>query len=195
MVLQFIFIPILRQESFGWVRTHNQHPMRADNKRNNHVAGIPNAIYAGIEKNNLGAAFGPRQFGFTPAEGMLDGLDSMVANYGITPLLLLLIFTAYTHRLSDQDLYISPESQRWCKSTLIALGKHDPILATDFLTQSPRREALIPPWYTQLIELARIEGAKGPDGSLRSVEKPRGGYSWVHRQLVYNQLDAGQSQA
>ena len=188
IVLQFVFIPLIRQEIFTFAEVHNQHKIRRDRKRLNHVPGRPNALYANIENDNLIEPARQRTYGFKPATSLLDEMDEMIANFGKSATFTAFYTACLSHanRKRDPDLYITESSQSWCQASLAVVLKLDSIVASDFLKQWPNREGLIPGWYRALIVLARLEGKNGR--RLQPVEKPRQGYRWVHRQMVENQL-------
>jgi hypothetical protein len=45
VVFLFVFVPILRDEIATFVETWNEHRIRSQRNRANHVAGIPNELY------------------------------------------------------------------------------------------------------------------------------------------------------
>lgn len=169
IIIQFVFIPLLRQEIYVFAETHNQHTIRRDKRRPNHISGQPNAIFeksAGLEDDSM------LRDGFQPSSSMLQSLQDMLSNF-------------------DPDRYITPAAQAWCEASLKVVGKDDPIVPTDFIQQVPHRDIRIPYWYQALCMLARSVASQNEQ--LQLVEKPTEGYRWVHRQLVENQLrDHGQ---
>jgi hypothetical protein len=73
IVFLFIFVPILRSEIFIYVETWNQHRIRPQKARPNHIAGIPNELYT---DRSL-----PRH-GWTPDPELLAQLDEAVKDVG-----------------------------------------------------------------------------------------------------------------
>jgi hypothetical protein len=74
VVLLFVFIPILRHELYAFVEDHNEHRIRRDNKRPNHVAGRPNDLYQQRPSD--------REFGFIPDPTLVEGLREKIVAWG-----------------------------------------------------------------------------------------------------------------
>ena len=186
IVLQFVFILLIRQEIFTFVQVHNQYKIRRDRKRLNHVPGQPNALYMNIERDTLVEPLGERTYGFKPASSMLDEMDAMITGFSKSTRFTAFYTASLSHanRILDPNIYITESARIWCQASLAVVGKLDPIVASDFLKQWSKREGVIPDWYRTLIRLAREENGR----CLQPVEKPRQGYRWVHRQMVENQL-------
>jgi hypothetical protein len=47
VIFIYVFLPLLQNEIWRWVEDHNSHFIRKDKHRSQHVAGIPNDLYAG----------------------------------------------------------------------------------------------------------------------------------------------------
>jgi hypothetical protein len=69
----FVFVPILRSEISIYVETWNQHQIRPQKARPNHIAGIPNELYA---DRSL-----PR-YGWAPDPELLTQLSEAVKDVG-----------------------------------------------------------------------------------------------------------------
>ena len=72
VILQFIFMPILRNEIQSYVKTHNDARIRYQGQRMNHIAGRPNELYSHF----------PSKYGFTPDPEVLQELKTLVGSYG-----------------------------------------------------------------------------------------------------------------
>jgi hypothetical protein len=73
VVFLFVFVPILRDEISTFVETWNEHRIRFDRDRLNHVAGIPNELYTNDTT--------PR-FGWVPDAQFLSQLSETVTGFG-----------------------------------------------------------------------------------------------------------------
>ena len=73
VVFLFVFVPILRDEIATFVEIWNEHRIRAQKDRPNHVAGIPNELYTDDAT--------PR-YGWTPDAQFLSQLGEAVADFG-----------------------------------------------------------------------------------------------------------------
>jgi len=54
VVFLFVFVPILRDEIATFVETWNEHRIRSQRNRANHVAGIPNELYTSDDTPRFG---------------------------------------------------------------------------------------------------------------------------------------------
>jgi len=73
VVFLFVFVPILRSEINTYVDTWNEHRIRPQKYRANHVAGIPNELYADEAI---------RHYGWTPDATFLAQLEEAVKDVG-----------------------------------------------------------------------------------------------------------------
>ena len=73
VVFLFVFVPILRSEINTYVDTWNEHQIRPQKHRANHVAGIPNELYADEAI---------RHYGWTPDATFLTQLEEAVKDVG-----------------------------------------------------------------------------------------------------------------
>ncbi len=69
----FVFVPILRFEINTYVETWNEHRIRPQKHRANHVAGIPNELYT---KEDIS------RYGWVPDTEFLLQLDEAVKDVG-----------------------------------------------------------------------------------------------------------------
>jgi len=74
IVFLFVFVPILRHELYRYVETHNDHRIRPQLARANHVPGRPNELYDNTTIY--------RRWGFSPDEGLLSDLEEAVSYVG-----------------------------------------------------------------------------------------------------------------
>jgi hypothetical protein len=74
VVFLFVFVPILRQEINTYVETWNEHRIRPQLERANHIAGRPNELY-----------FDPSipRHGWRPDPELLTQLKEAVNDFGI----------------------------------------------------------------------------------------------------------------
>lgn len=73
-----MFIPILRHEINTYVDTWNEHKIRPQFEKFNHVAGRPNTLY--FDTNNTVS-----RCGWEPDHELLGQLKESVSNYGRFP--------------------------------------------------------------------------------------------------------------
>ena len=73
VVFLFVFVPILRSEINTYVETWNEHRIRRQKHRVNHIAGIPNELYTDPAI--------PR-YGWTPDNEFLSQLSEAVEDMG-----------------------------------------------------------------------------------------------------------------
>jgi hypothetical protein len=74
VVFLFVFVPILRSEIATFVETWNEHRIRSQKDRPNHVAGVPNELYTGDDDT--------RRYGWTPDAQFLSQLSDVVTDFG-----------------------------------------------------------------------------------------------------------------
>jgi hypothetical protein len=98
VILQFVFMPILRQELHGFVEDHNAHRIRADHKRPDHVHGRPNDLYRDRPMGHV--------HGFTPDQELLQRLQESLQTW-------------------DFDAYLSKATMHWCER---AINGHIPLI-------------------------------------------------------------------
>jgi hypothetical protein len=73
IILLFVFIPIIHKEISQYVLTHNEHRMRYQAERPNHIPGRPDKIYEGYpHKSN----------GYRPDPELLAELNASLEGYG-----------------------------------------------------------------------------------------------------------------
>jgi hypothetical protein len=77
VVFLFVFVPILRHELYRYVETHNDHRIRPQLARANHVPGRPNELYDNTTIY--------RRWGFSPDEDLLSDLEGAVSYVGKLP--------------------------------------------------------------------------------------------------------------
>jgi hypothetical protein len=73
VIFLFVFMPILRSEIATYVEIWNEHRIRPQRKRPNHVAGVPNQLYRD--------ATTPR-YGWAPDIEFLAQIDEAVKDVG-----------------------------------------------------------------------------------------------------------------
>jgi hypothetical protein len=73
VVFLFVFIPILRQEITTFAETWNEHRIRSQSARPNHIAGRPNELYHDAST----------RFGWEPDPILLAQLQEAVNDFGI----------------------------------------------------------------------------------------------------------------
>ena len=83
VVFLFVFVPILRREIATYVETWNEHRIRPQPGRPNHIAGRPNELYFD--------ATTPR-CGWQPNPELLSQLKEAVSGFGIVTAHLVLLF-------------------------------------------------------------------------------------------------------
>ena len=84
VVFLFVFVPILRQEIATYVDTWNEHRIRSQSGRPNHIAGRPNELYFDTST--------PR-YGWQPNPELLSQLKEAVSGFSIATMhLALLLF-------------------------------------------------------------------------------------------------------
>jgi hypothetical protein len=74
VVFLFVFVPILRHELHSYVKTHNNHTIRPQLARANHIPGKPDELY---EDTSI-----YRRWSFTPNEELLSQLEEAVSYIG-----------------------------------------------------------------------------------------------------------------
>jgi len=158
VVFLFVFVPILRDEIATFVETWNEHRIRSQRNRPNHVAGIPNELYT--------SDVAPR-FGWTPDASLLLQLSETVKDF-------------------DPDAYLSDDSLTWCKGALQALGHSGTPLAKEFFPAI--RHFLVPRWYRQLRIKAREHIESGDAPELLVAPKPDTAHEWQVRQQVMAEM-------
>jgi len=163
VVLLFVFIPILRHELYAFVEDHNEHRIRRDNKRPNHVAGRPNDLYAQRPSGT--------EFGFIPDPALLERLREKVVTWGKLDKPDESVASA--NICLDMDAYLTEDTLAWCQQ---AIGDHVPS-ASEFLPTS-ERTYLIPEWYRSLLRKARDHQRSGEAPILASAPKPHKKDGW-----------------
>jgi hypothetical protein len=84
ILIVFVFLPLLRHEIDTYVRIHNAHHIRVQEKREHHVPGIPNELYFGkdyILKEGFDKARATR--GFRPNLRLLRQHIQLFEQYGM----------------------------------------------------------------------------------------------------------------
>ena len=175
VVLLFVFIPILRHELYAFVEDHNEHRIRRDNKRPNHVAGRPNDLYAQRPSGT--------EFGFIPDPALLERLREKVVTWGKLDKPDESVASA--NICLDMDAYLTEDTLAWCQQ---AIGAHVP-LASEFLPTKDRTY-LIPEWYRRLLRKARDHQRSGEAPALAFAPKPRKKEGWVPRTQVAESISA-----
>ena len=72
IVIQFVFMPILRQELVHFMDTHNEYPIRRQAERAYHIRGVPNQLYEDTE----------HQHGFAVHLPTLHEWEEQLAQFG-----------------------------------------------------------------------------------------------------------------
>ena len=174
VVFLFVFVPILRSEIKAFVETWNEHRIRPQKHRPNHVAGIPNELYTDETV--------PR-YGWAPDIEFLSQLTEAVRDVGKQPhkehTLLL------TYRI-DPDAYLSDDTLTWCEETLRSLGHTGNPSANEFLPQV--RHFLVPAWFRQLRIKARTHIESGEAPQLSIAPKPDTFAQWRIRQEIIAEM-------
>jgi hypothetical protein len=166
VVLTFIFIPIISDEVFDWVKDRNAMPMRSQSKQRPYtIKGVPNDLYTNPAPESP-------IVGFPLDREMHQSLEARVAAY-------------------DHNEYLTPETKHWCDVTLRSLHFSPPV-ATDFITELGEYEC--PDWYKTFIRLARQHEDEGHSPPLSVSPHPRGSWGWNPRQEVDEELYEGREE-
>lgn len=78
VILLYVFMDLIREEIYTWRDVHNFRRIRKDPKRPNHVAGVPNDLWAGV--NAVGER--PTEKGLKPSKKLLKQRLQTLINYG-----------------------------------------------------------------------------------------------------------------
>jgi hypothetical protein len=82
VVFLFVFVPILRREIATFVETWNEHRIRSQSGRPNHIAGRPNELYFDTSAS---------RYGWQPNPELLSQLKEAVSGFGIATIHLTLL--------------------------------------------------------------------------------------------------------
>lgn len=83
VVFLFVFVPILRREIATFVETWNEHRIRSQSGRPNHIAGRPNELYSNTSTSRCG---------WQPNPELLSELKEAVSGFGIATMLPILLY-------------------------------------------------------------------------------------------------------
>jgi hypothetical protein len=161
IVLQFVFMPILRREVAAFMETHNALRIRPQHDLGHHISGVPNDLYVNVES-----------CGYDPDPDLLHRLSQSVNSY-------------------DLDAYLSEETLAWCLQALAQLTDGEPKASDFIVIRpgaSPSRFFSIPQWYPQLLAKARQQVSSGEAPILALAPKPVGGYGWDARPIVVDTI-------
>ena len=75
----FAFIPLIRTEVAIWIKVRIRRRIRKDDKRPNHVAGIPDDLWKGIAKDNINT----KDYGFKHDPIILEEHLQRLAGYDL----------------------------------------------------------------------------------------------------------------
>jgi hypothetical protein len=152
-------MPLLRSEIFDFVEIHNGRRIRKDNKRPNHLSGVPDQLYEGIQ----GGQLVDNQYG-KPVD--LDLVDSLLE----------------TLDGFDLNAYLTPSTIEWFDERIQQVGHRQAPEVWEFLEIFPTPRNVIPQWYRDLLEAARAFVNGG--GVLCVAPKPRKAYGWIARTII-----------
>jgi hypothetical protein len=156
------------------VETWNEHRIRPQTQRPNHVAGVPNQLYTD--------ATTPR-YGWAPDIEFLAQVDEAVKDVGKG------LHQRDNLRLInwlDPDAYLSSETLAWCQEALKSLGHEGDPTANEFLPQI--RHFLVPTWFRQLRIKVRDHIDSGEAPMLSIAPKPDTVHQWRVRQQVVAEM-------
>jgi hypothetical protein len=167
-------MPILRFEIATYVETWNEHRIRPQRQRPNHVAGVPNQLYTD--------ATVPR-YGWPPDIEFLAQVEEAVKDVGKR------LQQRHNYLLInwlDPDAYLSNETLTWCQKALQSLGQEGNPTANEFLPQI--RHFLVPTWFRQLRIKARDHIDSGEAPVLSIAPKPDTAKQWQARQQILAEM-------
>lgn len=75
-------LPLIRQETFDYVEVWNEHNIRRQKERPNHVAGVPRKLYEQSQSKGNGQRPVPRRYGFPVPEDELRAWNSALDSFG-----------------------------------------------------------------------------------------------------------------
>ena len=73
VIFLWVFMPLLRSELGTWVRNYNEHRIRQQPRRLNHVHGRPNKLYSTRQVPH---------YGYAPDAELLNSLLNAIEPYG-----------------------------------------------------------------------------------------------------------------
>ena len=102
VVMQFVFMPLLREELNQFALDKNEHPIRRQTNRSYHVPGIPNKLYEEGQHHGVPVHL-----------QTVQEWESKIARF-------------------DFDSYLTPESTTWCEQAMTSLGRSTRAAAAEF---------------------------------------------------------------
>ena len=135
VVYLYTFLPLIRDEIFQYVNNWNEHTIRPQRNRQNHVAGVPRKLYEEFQEKISGDSTQQQRHGFPPSKDEIAAWNSVLNNFGKFELnrSCRCEMVANFGNLLDLNQDLEAHCRTWCSHQLQLLNKTTPIEAREFM--------------------------------------------------------------